>query len=121
MPQESGRVSAVLEAHILLPVGEGNSIRCLIDTGFSGALVLPKEFVAKLEAIDVGRELFNVVGGNQMEADLVLVDVEWLGAKRLLRATVSKGDDALIGTELLEGTVLTIDYIAATVTVTKPG
>ena len=111
MAQESGRVTAVLEAYVLLRVGRENRIDCLIDTGFSGALVLPKEFVAGLEAIEVGRELFNVVGGKQMEADIVLAEVEWLGASRLLRAIVSEGEDALIGTELLDGTVLTIDYI----------
>jgi clan AA aspartic protease len=120
MAQESGRVNAILEAYLLLSVDEDNSLECLVDTGFSGALVLPQEFVARLNTIEVGRELFNVVGGNQMEADIVLVEVEWLGIKRLIRAIVSEGDDALIGTELLDGTVLTVDYIDATVKVTKP-
>ena len=110
MAQEVGRVTALLEASTLLSVRGGKGIDCLIDTGFSGALVLPREFVASLDAIDVGRQLFNVVGGNQIETALVLGEVEWLGANRVLRAIVSEDSDALIGTELLAGTVLTIDY-----------
>lgn len=120
MAQESGNVTELREAYTRLATASGVSIECLIDTGFTGALVLPAEFVARIESIDVGRELFNLVGGTQMEADIALVSVEWLGAERTLRAIVSENDDALIGTELLDGTVLTIDYVARTDNISKP-
>jgi hypothetical protein len=81
MAQETGRVNSLLEAYArLLVVGE-NSIDCLVDTGFTGALVLPSDFVSALETIYVGREVFSTVGGEQLEAEIVLLEVTWLGAK----------------------------------------
>ena len=38
---------------------------------------------------------------------------------RLVRAIVSEAGEALIGTEMLIGTVLTIDYVGSSVTVSK--
>ena len=54
MAQETGSVTTLLEAFLRVSARGGNSIDCLIDTGFSGALVLPRSFVAALEAVDDG-------------------------------------------------------------------
>src|SRR5919198_536136 len=92
----------------------------LVDTGFTGALVLPRAFVTDNALPVVGRETFTTVEGQEIEADIALAEVEWLGEAQTRRGIVSEGEEAMIGTEMLIGTVLTIDYVAAGVTVTKP-
>ncbi len=45
-----------------------------------------------------------------MSAEVGLADIDWLGRLHQVEVIVSAGDDALIGTELLIATTLTIDY-----------
>ena len=120
MPHESGNVNASLEARILVTLAGGAVIRCLVDTGFTGALVLPRAFVTDNALPVVGRETFTTVDEHEIEADIAVAEVEWLGEAQTRRAIVSEGGEAMLGTEMLIGTVLTIDYVAAGVTVTKP-
>jgi clan AA aspartic protease len=120
MPHESGNVNASLEARILVKLAGGAGIRCLVDTGFTGALVLPRAFITNNALRIVGRETFRTVDEHEIEADIALAEIEWLGQRQTRRAIVSETDEAMIGTEMLIGAVLTIDYVAASVTVTRP-
>jgi clan AA aspartic protease len=115
MAKETGRVTASREALLHLKLSAGETVECLVDTGFTGALVLPQALVTKFNLPIVGREVFEMVGGRQFIASVAFADIEWLGETRTVRVIVS--EDALLGTELLDGTRLTVDYIAYTVTV----
>lgn len=115
MAEETGRVTAAREAILRLRLTAGEAVECLVDTGFTGALVLPQSLVARLSIPIVGREVFEMVGGRQFVADVALAEVEWLGTTRTVRVIVS--EDTLLGTELLDGTKLVIDYVAHTVTI----
>lgn len=61
--------------------------------------------------------MFEMVGGARMIAEIGLIDIEWIGDQRQVEVVVSEGDDALIGTELLIATTLTIDYQTSTVAI----
>jgi clan AA aspartic protease len=115
MAVEKGRVNEVLEACITLRFASGASLECVIDTGFSGALMLPEKLVPQLNARPVGTEWFTLVGGREIEAAIFVVELYWFGALRTINAVISETDDALIGTELLNGTVLVVDYISSLV------
>jgi clan AA aspartic protease len=115
MAKETGRVTATREALLRLQLSAGETVECLVDTGFTGALVLPEALVTRLNLPVVGREVFEMVGGRQFIASVALADLEWLGETRTVRVIVS--EDTLLGTELLDRTQLIIDYIARTVTV----
>lgn len=115
MAEETGRVSTTREALLRLQLSAGETVECLVDTGFTGALVLPQALVARLGLPVVGREIFEMVGGQRFVASVALADIEWLGETRTVRVIIS--EDTLLGTELLEGTRLTIDYIAYTMIV----
>jgi clan AA aspartic protease len=115
MAKETGRVTATREALLRLQLSPGETIECLVDTGFTGSLVLPQALVTRLNLPVVGREVFEMVGGRQFIASVAFAEIEWLGATRTVRVIVS--EDTLLGTELLDGTRLTVDYIAYTVTV----
>jgi len=115
MAEETGRVTAAREAILRLRLAAGEAVECLVDTGFSGALVLPQSLVTRLGIPVAGQEVFEMVGGRQFVAGVALAEVEWLGATRTVRVIVS--EDTLLGTELLDGTNLVIDYLAHTVTI----
>lgn len=115
MAKETGRVTATREALLRLRLSAGETVECLVDTGFTGALVLPQALVTRLKLPVVGREVFEMVGGRQFVASVAFADIEWLGETRTVRVIVS--DDTLLGTELLEETRLTIDYIDHTLSV----
>jgi predicted aspartyl protease len=76
MAEESGRVTAAREALFPLRLAAGETIECLVDTGFTGALVLPRSLVARLGLSVVGREVFEMVGGRRFVAAVALAEVE---------------------------------------------
>ena len=63
MAEETGRVTGAREALLRLRLTAGETVECLVDTGFTGALVLPQSLVARLNLPIVGREVFEMVGG----------------------------------------------------------
>lgn len=115
MAEESGKVTAAREAVLRLRLSAGETVECLVDTGFTGALVLPQELVTRLNLPIVGREVFEMVGGRRFVAGVALAEVEWLGRRATFRVIVS--EDTLLGTEMLDGCRLVTDYAAHTVTV----
>ncbi len=58
MAEETGRVTAAREAILRLQLIAGEMVECLVDTGFTGALVLPQSLVTRLSLPVVGREVF---------------------------------------------------------------
>jgi clan AA aspartic protease len=117
MAIESGSVRGDLEAVLRVGLAEGESVECVIDTGFSGHLVLPRSVVSRLGLAVIGREVFEMVAGHFLTADIAQADLTWLGGARTVEAVVSEGEDALLGTAMLDGTRLTIDYVSYTVTI----
>jgi clan AA aspartic protease len=118
MVTETGNVTSTLEPRIQLHINSDYKLDCIIDTGFTGALLLPSEVADDLKLAIVGREVFQTVGDNYLTASIALVNITWLNQQTTIRAIISDGTDALIGTELLRDTQLLIDYISKVVTVT---
>ena len=110
MALESGRVNSHREAVALLRLHDGAVIECVVDTEFDGALMLPRAFVSQARIAIIGELTFEMVGGTRMSAAVGLAEIRWLDSLRQVEVIVSEGDDALIGTELLIATTLTIDY-----------
>ncbi len=102
---------------VLVRFKGGVAIECVVDTGFDGGLMLPRSFVSQIQIPIVGELRFEMVGGATMSAEVGLTDIDWLGRLRLVEVIVSAGDDALIGTELLIATTLTIDYESSTLAI----
>jgi clan AA aspartic protease len=121
MPSVVGRVNEALEARVTIRIIGGPQgtldVECIIDTGFSGALVLPSSIVELLGLPIVGHEIISMVGEAKDTADITLAQVEWFGEVR--REDVIVKEDSLIGTALLKGTSLAIDYVNLTVTINK--
>ncbi len=121
MAQENGSVTAQLEAWLRIRTASGESAECLLDTGFNGSLMLPREMVSRLGLQVLGRVSVIAAGGIKSIADIAELEIEWLGERRWTEVLVSASEDTLLGTEMLEGTRLTIDYAAHTVTISDEG
>lgn len=79
--------------------------------------MLPRAFADQLQFPIIGRLAFEMVGGTRLFARVALASIEWLGQVRQIEIIVSEGSDALIGTELLQKTILMIDYVSDRVTI----
>lgn len=117
MAREDGSVNAQLEAWLRVQATNGEIMECLIDTGFNGALVLPRANALLLNLTVLGRVPIIGVGRARLVADIAELEIEWLGQSRAVEVIISDGDDSLLGTELLDGSRLIVDYVAYTVTV----
>lgn len=117
MALESGRVNSYREALVLVRFREGAAIECVVDTGFDGGLMLPRAFLSQIQIPIIGELTFELVGGRRMSAEVGLTDIDWLGKLHQVEVIVSEGDDALIGTELLIATTLTIDYASSSLAI----
>jgi len=119
MATVTGKVTDRLESLVKLRLIAGREIECLVDTGFGGgALMLPQTIVDEIGLPIVGHEAdLGLVGGEKTSADIALAQIEWLGEVRSVDVLVK--DDMLIGTQLLEGTQLVVDYEARTLTIDR--
>lgn len=113
-----GTVSDRAEAQIKLRLVAGMEVECLVDTGFiGGALVLPQSVVDQLELPVIAHEEFKMVGNARGTADIAIAQIEWLGEMRWVDVIIQ--DDFIIGTTLLEGTELLINYAARTLIIKR--
>lgn len=117
MAREDGSINARREAWLRVCTSEGETLDCLIDTGFDGALVLPRSDASRLNLEILGRVPVIGVGRIRSVVDIAELEVKWLGESRAVEVIVSDGDDSLLGTELLDGSRLVVDYINYIVTV----
>jgi clan AA aspartic protease len=118
MASIAGRVNERLEAVVAVRLVAGAEVECLVDTGFSGALVLPQELVERLGLPVFGYEdRLEMVGGAETSAALALAQIEWLGEVRSVAVIVK--DDFLVGTQLLEDAKPAIDYPERTLTIAQ--
>ena len=117
MANESGKVNPFREALVPLRFSSGAAIECVVDTGFDGGLMLPQSLAEDLQIQLLGELVFEMVGGAKVSAPVGLGNIEWLHKLREIEVILGQGIDVLIGTELLVGTTLTIDYITSVVTI----
>jgi clan AA aspartic protease len=117
MAREDGSVNARREPWLRVRTADGETLDCLIDTGFDGALVLPRSEATRLNLTVLGRVPIIGVGKIRAIVDIAELEVEWLGESRAVEVIISSADDSLLGTELLDGSRLIVDYINYTVTV----
>jgi clan AA aspartic protease len=116
MPRETGWVNSSLEAIVSLRFSNGVAYDFIVDTGFDGALVLPRPIVKGLGLTILSIEPVKLAKGiTEMES--ALAKVFWLGKECDAQALITEDEYLLLGTELLKGTRLTIDYIALTVSI----
>jgi clan AA aspartic protease len=110
-----GNVNARREAIVQVVVLGGGqrkqSLKAVVDTGFTGALTLPPDVIAELGLVCVAQQE-GVLGNGEVHLfDVYEGDVIWDGRISAIEINESRSDP-LIGMGLLEGYELRIESIA---------
>lgn len=119
MSQENGKVNENQEAIIKLELVNGNTFESVIDTGFNGGLFLPRKIIEENGFEIESREILQAAEDQFFEVDTTTIELEWLGRKFSIPVFISETGESLMGTEMLEDSVLEIDYKNSTVKITK--
>jgi clan AA aspartic protease len=98
----------------------------VIDTGFDGDLCLPVKMAIQLGLELYGESAVEFADGSKKNELVFLGAVIWQDQERAARIFLTNSQDALIGSGLMQGQKLAIDYANYTVTierhvVPKPG
>jgi clan AA aspartic protease len=88
---------------------------CLVDTGFTGALLLPDAIARRLQLPRLGPTGATLADGSRTVLARREAVVDWLTGPESIRALAAPGPTALIGVGLLRSHRLVIDYPARTV------
>ena len=84
-------------------------IECVVDTGFEGALTLPAAAVAAMDLPYVTELIANLADNTSVRTDVHAATIEWAGAEGEV-AVLALGHRPLLGTALLEGFHLGVDF-----------
>lgn len=118
----SGSVSA-LSAEVALivlpPLGAPQELVFLIDTGFLGALALPEPTIEALGLPVLGQTEATLADGSVRVSVVYEARLSW--SESVLRvAALAMGDRPLLGTALLEGMHLGVDFTEGGVVTISP-
>ena len=87
------------------------SIEVLIDTGFAGSLIVPQKVGSGLALNFQGIDEFVTATGHVFLASSYTIAVNWFGRQLEMPIAVSaEVREALLGSQMLQGCRLTIDY-----------
>lgn len=118
-----GFVDGQLRALIPVPVAAAREhdrveLNVWIDTAFNGGLVIPRKYVKSLGLVQESTAEAILADGNVVELETYACVFDWFGATFETQVVANDGEFSLLGTMLLSGRQLEIDYDAGTVVVT---
>lgn len=100
---------------------KGNcTIKAIVDTGFEGFLCIPVDIAVALGLELSGETLFEFADGSQKKELTFKGFVNFLGKRRKVDISLTKGE-ALVGTELLAECRLLIDFPKNEVRLSRQG
>lgn len=108
--KESGKVNEQREPYIFVEFEISKNVEFLINTGFNDALCVPISLMDELELKKISEvEIFGI-GSHQDIVGLAIAKIGWFGRKIEIEVLINNGDDSLLGSELLDGKILRINY-----------
>jgi clan AA aspartic protease len=85
----------------------------LVDTGFDGFLSLPQSVIFRLGLKRAGSILVQSANGSVSSGDSYVASVGWLAGPRQCISIVSSIEMTSIGTRLLDGSLVELDFRSA--------
>lgn len=82
----------------------------VIDTGFNGTLSLPEALLQRLEWRWVGYDSYEIATGDVIREKVFVGRIRWMRRVQEVDVVSSHAKDILIGTRLLQGSRLLIDF-----------
>ncbi|MBS1797893.1 MAG: clan AA aspartic protease [Acidobacteria bacterium] len=108
--REYGKVNAQREPCIFVEFENGKNVEVLIDTGFNGALCLPRSLMPELGLKKISEEEIFGIGLHTEVVDIAIAKIMWFGRETEIAVIINDGDDRLLGSELLDEKILNINY-----------
>ena len=91
----------------------------LVDTGFDGWVCLPTPIAIQLGLELFGLQVVELGDGSEIEELVFRGEVMFNQKRRDVNITLTNSADALLGTGLLEDSVLTIDFVKSTMEIVR--
>jgi len=118
-----GFVDDKLRALVHVPVsassdGQRADIVVWIDTAFNGGLVIPRKQIDELGLMKESSAEAILADGHLVELETFACFFDWFGSSYETQIVANDSEYALLGTMLLDGHRLDIDYEAKTVEIT---
>ena len=111
-------LEATLRLHVVGPNGPGQEVTAIIDTGYNGPLSLPLSMVTVLALQPSASRMVTLGDASQRVFDFHTASIHWEGQVRRIRVLCIEGSP-LVGTALLQGYKLEVDFtIGGVVTLT---
>ena len=95
--------------------GNRTDIVAWIDTAFNGGLVIPRKQITDLGLMQDSSAEAILANGHSIELETFACFVDWFGNSYETQIIANNGEFPLLGTMLLDGHRLDIDYKAKTV------
>jgi clan AA aspartic protease len=119
----TGFVDEKLRALISVPVaaahtGGRTELTVWIDTAFNGGLVIPRRQIESLGLVKESSAEAILADGKLVELETYACTCDWFGETYETQIVANDGQFPLLGTMLLSGRKLEIDYQAKTILVT---
>lgn len=119
----TGFVDEQVRALIRVPVsasrdGQRTDLVAWIDTAFNGGLAIPQKRVAELTLSKQSSAEAVLADGRCVELETFACFLDWFGKTYETQIAANDGEYALLGTMLLDGHHLDINYAAKTVELT---
>jgi len=119
----NGLVDDKLRALLRVPVsasrdGNRTDIVAWIDTAFNGGLVVPRKLITELGLVKESSAEATLADGRCVELETFACFLDWFGESYETQIVANAGEYPLLGTMLLDGRHLDIDYKAKTVELT---
>jgi predicted aspartyl protease len=119
----TGFVDDKLRALLRVPVaasrdGNRTEIVVWIDTAFNGGLTIPRKQISELGLVKESSAEAILADGSSVELETFACFFDWFGNTYETQIAASDGAFPLLGTMLLAGRRLSIDYVAKTVELT---
>lgn len=108
-PNQSPKISVKLSGVL----GKPQLFEAIIDTGFTGSVSMPLVIALPLGFVLFSTANFTLADGSTENTFLCLGTIEIEGVQKKIIISLSKGNDILLGTELLAlfGTKFELDYL----------
>jgi predicted aspartyl protease len=119
----TGTIEQSLYPHIVLPIfdqGRLANLEFLVDSGFDDEVALSyhQADLFKLEIQDYVKVTY---ASGEWENELIARGkIVWFGNEREVGVILSDDEEPAIGTKLLKGSVVTMDFIQDALTIVKP-
>ncbi len=103
-------IEAIVEIEVLGANRLSQSFSAIIDTGFSGALLLTPDAIAALQLVPTGAGEAMLADGELVTLPIYEAVVIWNGSPRIV-AVISADGTPLLGMQLLRGFRLLMDVL----------